>query len=116
MPSETIVSVKAMFTEETSVSNSCESGLRNTLHAYTAPSATWIATPAAAINHRLRTRSDMLPPSRLGRDLPEASSSEPRAWSSRSARGSSASLADVPWPAAEREEQQLHPAPVLLRG
>ena len=49
-----------MFTEDTDASNSSDSGLRNTLQAYTAPSATCITTPAAAISQRLVTLSGMV--------------------------------------------------------
>src|SRR5215212_4007554 len=60
-----MVSVNARFTEDTDVSNSAESGFRNTLHAYTAPSATCITTPAAAISQRFVTFSGMIDPQRL---------------------------------------------------
>ena len=60
IPRNTIVSVNAMFTDETEASYSSESGLRNTLQAYTAPSATCMTTPAAAISQRLVTFSGMI--------------------------------------------------------
>src|SRR5215210_2358349 len=61
MPRNTMVSVNARLTDETSVSNSSERGFRNTLQAYTAPRATWTATPAAATTHRLPTFAAMTP-------------------------------------------------------
>src|SRR5215212_12063075 len=60
-----MVSVNARFTDDTDVSNSAESGFRNTLHAYTAPSATCITTPATAISQRFVTFSGMIDPQRL---------------------------------------------------
>ena len=38
--------------------NSCCSGLLNTLHAYTAPSASWTSTAATTRPHRLRVGLD----------------------------------------------------------
>src|SRR5215217_8795693 len=58
-----MVSVNARLTDETCVSNSFDKGLRNTLHAYTAPSATWMATPAAAMTQRFPTLAATTPPS-----------------------------------------------------
>ena len=60
IPRNTIVSVNAMLIDETEASYSSASGLRNTLHAYTAPSATCMTTPAAAISQRFVTFSGMI--------------------------------------------------------
>ena len=52
-PKEKIAMVNVRVTCEMLQPNCLARGTRNTLHAYTAPSAICIKTPAAAINQRL---------------------------------------------------------------
>src|SRR6266850_1428701 len=58
MPSTKMLIVNVNVTSDVLQPNCLVSGTRNTLQAYTAPSATCINTPAAAMIHRLRVRID----------------------------------------------------------
>ena len=54
-PRDKIAMLNVVLTPETDEPYASDSGMRKTLQAYTAPRATCITTPAAAINHRLVT-------------------------------------------------------------